>query len=118
MLFDAIEKFGTLKTGWFGIGSPFITNLDGGYPWIAEQARGRAMPWSYFGVSLERLLLTVTCLGLQYSLMNQPVEIESLRDRVWLLAGSHHPPQAMIRIGRGHPAVRPMPRRRLEAVLR
>jgi hypothetical protein len=70
------------------------------------------------GEILERLLLTITSLGLQYSLMNQPVEIESLRNRVWLLAGSHHPPQAMVRIGRARPVARAMPRRRLEAVLR
>jgi hypothetical protein len=70
------------------------------------------------GEILERLLLSITTLGLQSSLMNQPVEIESLRQRVWLLAGSPHPPQAMVRIGRARPVARAMPRRRLEAVLR
>ena len=37
-----------------------MTNLDGGYAWIAEQASGRDMPWAYVGFSPRRLLLAQT----------------------------------------------------------
>jgi hypothetical protein len=41
-------------------GTPFVTNLDAGYAWIAEQASGRHMPWAYLGFSPHRLLLEPT----------------------------------------------------------
>ncbi len=37
-------------------GSPFVTNLDAGYAWIAEQASGRTLPWAYVGFDVRRLL--------------------------------------------------------------
>jgi len=70
------------------------------------------------GEVLERLLLMTTRLGLQSSILTSPIEVEHLRDRVWMLAAAPHPPQVMVRIGRGKRVHRAMPRRRPEAVLR
>jgi nitroreductase len=70
------------------------------------------------GEVLERLLLTVTRLGLQYSFLNQPVEVSSLRERLWTLVGSTHPPQLLIRIGHADPVRRAAARRELRSVLR
>lgn len=41
-------------------GTPFVTNFDGGYSFIAEQARGRALPWAYIGFDWHRLLVEPT----------------------------------------------------------
>ena len=70
------------------------------------------------GEVLERLLLLATSLGLQTSIITSPIEVEHLRDRVWMLAAAPHPPQVMVRIGRGKRVTRAMPRRRLASVLR
>jgi 4-amino-4-deoxy-L-arabinose transferase-like glycosyltransferase len=37
-------------------GTPFVSNLDAGYSWIADQTRGRTMPWAYVGFDPLRLL--------------------------------------------------------------
>ena len=74
------------------------------------------------GEVLERVLLTITLCGLQYSFFNMAIAVDDLRRRLWDLLGSRHPPQALLRIGharrlhRGTP--RRKPRRKLEAVLR
>jgi len=70
------------------------------------------------GEILERLLLLITRLGLQSSIITSPIEVDHLRDRVWMLAAAPHPPQVIVRIGRGRHVTRAMPRRRLESVLR
>lgn len=70
------------------------------------------------GEVLERVLLTVTRLGLQYSFMNQPVAVETLRGRLWTLIGSTPPPQLLLRIGNARALRRGAPRRPLESVVR
>jgi len=70
------------------------------------------------GETLERLLLTLTSLHLQYSIITSPIEVAHLRDRIWMLAAAPYPPQVLIRIGRARAMARATPRRRLEAVMK
>ena len=69
------------------------------------------------GEVLERVLLTLTQLGLQYSFMNQPIAVEDLRGRFWTLLGDTPPPQLLLRIGKGPAVRRATPRRAVESVL-
>ncbi|HEY6137698.1 MAG TPA: nitroreductase family protein [Thermoanaerobaculia bacterium] len=69
------------------------------------------------GEALERLLLTATRAGLQYSFMNQPVQVAALRDLLAPIVRSPHPPQLLLRIGYAPPVERPMPRRDVAEVL-
>jgi len=41
-------------------GTPIVTNFDAGYSWMAEQMRGRTMPWAYIGFDWHRLLVAPT----------------------------------------------------------
>ena len=70
------------------------------------------------GEVLERVLLTITRLGLQYSFMNQPVAAENLRGHLWTLIGSTPPPQLLLRIGEARALRRSAPRRPVESVVR
>ncbi|HSP17316.1 MAG TPA: nitroreductase [Thermoanaerobaculia bacterium] len=69
------------------------------------------------GEALERLLLLLTKLEIQYSFLNQPVEVASLRTELWSMMRSTKPPQLLLRIGYASPVRRPMPRRPVESVL-
>lgn len=69
------------------------------------------------GEALELLLLLLTSVGIQYSFMNQAIEVPELRRELWSMLRSERPPQLMLRIGYARP-VRPMPRRNLEEVVR
>lgn len=70
------------------------------------------------GEALERLLLTVTAMGLQYSFLNPAVEVEELRTRLQALTGALHPPQLLLRLGTAVAAAEATPRRPLAEVLR
>jgi hypothetical protein len=69
------------------------------------------------GEALERLLLTITSCGLQYSFLNQPIEVSELRTKVQKLVPTAALPQLLIRIGYAEGAIRPAPRRRVETVV-
>jgi len=69
------------------------------------------------GEVVERLLLLLTTLGLQYSFMNEPIEVADLRTDLWSMIRSPRPPQLLLRIGYGRPIERPQPRRRVEQVV-
>lgn len=69
------------------------------------------------GQVLEWLLLTVTLAGLQYSFMNQPVQVATLRDVLAPIGRSPHPPQLLLRIGYAPPVEQPMPRRDVAEVV-
>ncbi len=69
------------------------------------------------GEALERLLLLLTKLGIQYSFLNQPVVVDTLRTELWSMLRSPKPPQLLLRIGYAAPVRRPMPRRPVEEVL-
>ena len=68
------------------------------------------------GETLERLLLVLTSLGVQYAFLNQPVQIAELRRELWSIIRTPRPPQLLLRIGYA-PRVRlAMPRRPVTAV--
>ncbi|HEV8660799.1 MAG TPA: nitroreductase [Thermoanaerobaculia bacterium] len=69
------------------------------------------------GEVLERLLLTLTHSGLQYSFLNQPIEVSELRSRLQDLALTSVPPQLLLRIGYAKEEARPTPRRPVQAIL-
>ncbi|MEA2766060.1 MAG: hypothetical protein QOK07_2464, partial [Gemmatimonadaceae bacterium] len=68
------------------------------------------------GEALEILLLTIAGAGLQYSFLNQPVQVKEVRDRIARIAGGKHPPQLLIRVGNALPVREATPRRRVNAV--
>jgi hypothetical protein len=70
------------------------------------------------GEVLERALLTLTGVGLQYSFMNQPLGVEALRGSLWSLIGSTPPPQLLLRVGYARALRETAPRRPLESVVR
>ena len=68
------------------------------------------------GEALERLLLALTALGVQYSFLNQPVQVPELRRELWNLIRTPKAPQLLLRIGYAPPVRRAMPRRPVTAV--
>lgn len=68
------------------------------------------------GEALERLLLTLTTLGIQYAFLNQPVQVPELRRELWNLIRTPKAPQVLLRIGYAPPVRRAMPRRPVTAV--
>lgn len=69
------------------------------------------------GEALERLLLLLTSLGIEYSFLNAPVEVDPLRRELWSMIRSPKPPQLLLRIGYTTPVRRPMPRRPVRQVV-
>jgi hypothetical protein len=69
------------------------------------------------GEVLERLLLTLTLLGLQYSFLNQAVEVDALRQQLRDLAGTRTPAQLLLRVGCALARSDATARRPVEAVI-
>jgi len=69
------------------------------------------------GEILERLLLTITACGLQYSFLNAAVEDDASREALRTIAGSTQPPQILLRIGSAAVAAPGTQRRPVEAVI-
>jgi hypothetical protein len=69
------------------------------------------------GEKLEQLLLLLTSLKVDYSFLNAPIEVDSLRNELWAMLRSEKPPQLLLRIGYAPPVLRPMPRRPVDAVV-
>lgn len=67
------------------------------------------------GEALERLLLVITSLGLQYALFNQVLEVPRLRRELWTLVRTPRAPQLLLRVGCAPPVKAGMPRRPLES---
>ena len=55
------------------------------------------------GHGLQRLLLTVTDLGLAASMLSQPIEVAAARERLRQQLGRSGFPQMVLRIGYGQP---------------
>lgn len=72
--------------------------------------------WLATGQALARLLLTARDEGLHASFLNQPIEVEELRERLRALLGRPGVPQLVLRLGYGR-EVRPTPRRPVSDVL-
>lgn len=68
------------------------------------------------GEALERLLLHLTGLGVQYAFLNQPIQVPRFRRELWNLIRTPKPPQMLLRIGYGSPVRRAAPRRPVTAV--
>lgn len=68
------------------------------------------------GYALQRVLLTITDLGLCSSMFSQPIEVASAREQLRLALGRFGTPQMVLRIGYGDPAPR-SPRRRAVDVI-
>lgn len=74
------------------------------------------LAWLHAGQALARVLLRATSLGLSASFLNQPIEVDPLRQAFGTLLGVDGDPQLLIRMGIGQPA-RPTPRRPLDEVV-
>ena len=73
--------------------------------------------WLAAGQALERLLLRAVESGLSASYLNQPIEVETLRERLRTMLGLNATPQLLLRIGYGPGPVERSPRRPLHDVL-
>jgi hypothetical protein len=69
------------------------------------------------GEALERLLLFLTSLHVQYAFMNQVIQVPQLRRELWKVIRTPKPPQLLIRIGYSDVRQRAMPRRSADTVL-
>jgi nitroreductase len=58
------------------------------------------------GYALQRVLLTITDLGLSASMFSQPIEVPSAREQLRLALGRFGTPQMVLRIGYGEPMPR------------
>ncbi len=67
------------------------------------------------GMAMQRVLLTATVAGLSASFLSQPVEVAHTRVALRALSAPSEHPQAVLRIGYGHPVER-TPRRPVAAV--
>jgi hypothetical protein len=84
---------------------------------VLSTARDGKEEWVAAGEALQRILLRATAAGLTASYLNQAVEVPELRARLRDAVGEAGVPQVMIRLGYGLD-VPPVPRRRVEEVLR
>ena len=72
--------------------------------------------WLAAGRALQRVLLTASAAGLAVSLMNQPLEIPSMRAEVGRVVGAAGVPQVLLRVGYA-PRTRATPRRPASEVI-
>jgi hypothetical protein len=68
------------------------------------------------GLALQRVLLTITGSGLAASMLSQPIEVDSARERLRIALGRYGAPQMVLRIGYGQPGF-PTPRRDAQDVI-
>ena len=92
--------------------------LATGSPLIAciATAADDAPAWLAAGQALERLLLTGVTQGLTASYLNQPIEVETMRERLRAILNTDGAPQLLLRLGHG-PRIAHAPRRALADVL-
>lgn len=84
---------------------------------VLSTSRDAKEDWVMAGEALQSILLRATAAGLTASYLNQPIEVPELRSRLRDAVGEAGLPQVMIRLGYGL-EVPPVPRRRVEEVLR
>jgi hypothetical protein len=92
--------------------------LASGSPLIVCIATGTddAPAWLAAGQALERLLLVGAGEGLTASYLNQPIEVEALRERLRATLKIEGEPQLLLRMGRG-PRIPHAPRRAFDEVV-
>lgn len=120
-LLDFATPLVTLAIRTFDIGGGVAAAhqaLAAGSPLIVCIATGAddAPAWLAAGQALERVLLTGVSDGLTASYVNQPIEVEALRERLRATLKIDGAPQLLLRMGRG-PAVAHAPRRPLADVI-
>jgi hypothetical protein len=69
------------------------------------------------GYALQRVLLTITDLGLASSMIYQPIEVPSAREQQRLALGRYGTPQMVLRIGHGEPGVHAARRPAVDVIL-
>ncbi len=84
---------------------------------VLSTSRDGKEEWVAAGEALQRILLRATAAGLPASSLNQAGEVPELRSRLRDAVGEAGLPQVMIRLGYGL-EVSPVPRRRVDEVLR
>lgn len=77
----------------------------------------RQVDWLRAGQGLERVLLTASKSGLQASYLNQPIQVEPLRERLQNLCTHNGSPQILLRLGHPTSELAATPRRALPQVL-
>jgi nitroreductase len=87
---------------------PLVGVLGGGGNSPVDQLRA--------GHALQRVLLTITDLGLAASMLSQPIEVPAAREQLRLALGRYGMPQMVLRIGFGDPGSA-TPRRSFEQVV-
>lgn len=101
-----------------GIGAGDKKKIVDGSPMLAiiSTSNDDVQYWMDTGRALSRILLTLTAAGASASYLNQPIEVESLRQRLRQTAGCKGIPQLLLRLGYG-PRVSPSVRRPVEQVI-
>jgi hypothetical protein len=94
-------------------------NLVKGSPVLAifESKTNRPIDWLRTGMALEKVLLKASSEGIAASYLNQPIEVEELKDKLKKLLNLKGFPHLIIRMGYGK-EVKPTPRRDLEEVIK
>jgi hypothetical protein len=80
---------------------PQAPGADGSDPLVLVLGTSGDLPIDHLraGSALQRVLLTVTDLGLGYQLYSQPIEVVAAREQLRLALGRHGTPQMVLRIG-------------------
>jgi len=132
---DGMPAYGSAVGGLLDFASPLVTSvvrvfdvgagapvphqrLMEGSPLLVSIATQRddREAWLIAGQALERMLLVATAEGLSVSYLNQPIEIEALRESLRALLHIDAAPQLLLRVGRG-PQAAHAPRRPLSEVV-
>lgn len=73
--------------------------------------------WCRGGMALQHVLLTGAANGVQASVLNQPIPVPELRERLRILLGTKLWPQAVLRLGYTSEDIKPTPRRAPEEMI-
>ncbi len=73
--------------------------------------------WCRAGMALQHVLLEGAANGVQASILNQPIPVPELRERLRILLGTKLWPQAVLRLGYTSEDIKPTPRRAPEEMI-
>ncbi|OUL95675.1 Acg family FMN-binding oxidoreductase [Paraburkholderia hospita] len=132
---DGMPAYGAAVVGLLDLAAPLVTSvvrvfdvgagapathehLVDGSPLIVgiSTIRDDQEAWLAAGQALERMLLVAASEGLTASYLNQPIEVDTLREQLENLLQVEAVPQLLLRVGRG-PQVSHAPRRPLSEVV-
>lgn len=119
-LLDSAAPLAALAIRTFDVGGNVAAThrrLAADSPLLVCLASGDDAPsWLAAGQALERMLLTGVNDGLTASYLNQPIEVEPLRETLRAMLGLRGIPQLLLRMGHG-PATGHAPRRPLDEIV-